>query len=201
MAAVILEKRKPISLEKKEATFGNIAVNLNWTQKVKEGFFGGLFGGKKGNDVDLDLGCFVKLKNGDIHALQPLGRRFGDLNQEPFVKHSGDDRTGANSSGENLNINGTNWDQIQKVLVYTYIYEGVPAWSDSDAIVTINCPGHEPIKVEMGYQTTDKSCCALVLLENDSGRIKISKEVEFFSSQEPMDKHYGFGFKWQVGRK
>ena len=36
----------------------------------------------------------------------------------------GDDRTGASAAGENLRINGAKIPEIQRVLVYTFIYEG-----------------------------------------------------------------------------
>lgn len=199
---IILEKGTPVSLTKTAETFGEIAVNLNWTQNIKEsGLFnlGGLFGSNK--EIDLDLGCFVELKNGKKFALQPLGEQYGNLTEAPFVRHSGDDRTGGDEAGENLNINGTNWNDIKRILVYTYIYEGSPTWDKTDAKVTINCPGQDDIVIEMGNQSSSKKCCALAHIENDDGNIRVSKEMEFFNSQQPMDVNYGYGFSWRAGKK
>src|SRR3546814_10682737 len=60
-------------------TFGEIILNLNWTQaEQKKGFFGG---GAK--NIDLDLGVLFELKNGDKGVIQALGNTFGSFNYDP----------------------------------------------------------------------------------------------------------------------
>lgn len=196
---VILEKRNPVSLVKKGASFDNVSINLNWTQEVNEGFFKKLFSDNA--PVDLDLGCFVKFKDSRKDAVQPLGNKFGSLNAMPFVRHSGDDRSGAVSEGETLTLNGTHWDEIERMLVYCYIYEGAPSWNKTNAKVRIEVPGNDPILVEMGKQSSSKRTCALVQFLNDDGKIKVTKEMNFFVGQSDMDTQYGYGFKWTTGRK
>src|SRR3546814_5195797 len=72
-------------------TFGEIVLNLNWTQGTqKKGFFGGGSG-----NIDLDLGVLFEMQDGYKGVIQALGRSFGDFNQEPWISLSGDDRTGA----------------------------------------------------------------------------------------------------------
>jgi tellurite resistance protein TerA len=41
---------------------------------------------------------------------------------------AGDDRTGANSSGEFLYINGDHLKDLDRVCIYAFIYEGVANW-------------------------------------------------------------------------
>ena len=122
---------------------GEILVNLNWNNKpAKKGFLGSLFGGGS-KPIDLDLGCLYELKNGRKGTVQALGNAFGSLQQEPYIALDGDDRTGAVATGENLRIDGNHIADIKRVLVYTYIYEGVANWQQADAVVTIRYPGAE----------------------------------------------------------
>jgi len=125
LSKITLEKRgNTVSLDKKDGTaHGEILINLNWTMRpAKKGFFGGL----KAGNIDLDLGCLFELKNGAKSVVQALGNTFGDYQYLPYIALDADDRTGARSEGENLRINGKHWDEIQRVLVYAFIYEGVP---------------------------------------------------------------------------
>jgi tellurite resistance protein TerA len=55
----------------------------------------------------------------------------------PYIQLSDDDRTGALQTGEWLRINGKNWDQIHRVVIFAFIYQGVPNWAETDAVVTI----------------------------------------------------------------
>ena len=123
--AINLQKGQKISLEKKVPTgLGEILINLNWnSQPIKQGFLSGLFSG--GGGIDLDLGCLYELKNGRKGTVQALGNSFGSLSASPYIALDGDDRTGANSDGENLRINGNRISEIKRILVYTFIYEGV----------------------------------------------------------------------------
>lgn len=127
--AISLEKGKKVNLRKQEKVgLGEILVNLNWNNKpAKKGFLGSLFGGGS-KPIDLDLGCLYELKNGRKGTVQALGNAFGSLQQEPYIALDGDDRTGAVATGENLRIDGNHIADIKRVLVYTYIYEGVANW-------------------------------------------------------------------------
>ncbi len=135
--AISLQKGQKVSLKKKaSAGLGEILVNLNWNSRPQnQGLLKSLFGGQQG--IDLDLGCLFELKDGRKGAVQALGNSFGSLNQPPFVSLDGDDRTGAAAAGENLRINGNQISNIRRVLVYTFIYEGVASWQQADATVTI----------------------------------------------------------------
>ena len=199
---ITLEKKgQKISLEKKGQGFGEIVVNLNWTQKPASGggFMNSLFG--SGGKIDLDLGCLVELQNGQAGAIQALGNSFGSLDQPPFIQLMGDDRSGASAEGEFMIINGRYWDHIRRVLIFAFIYEGVPNWSAADAVVTLKTPGQPTLEVRLDEHRNDRGMCAIALLENKGGTIQVSKQVEYFRSHKPMDEAYGFGLRWQAGSK
>ncbi len=192
-----LKKREPISLEKPAKGFGQIDINLNWTQgQVKRGLFGGTSGG-----IDLDLGCMVEHANGDKDVIQALGKRFGRLDGPPFAKLLGDDRTGESASGETLLINGDRWADFKRVLIYAFIYEGVPNWAAANAAVTVKAPGSPELVVALDEHATGKGMCAIAMLENDGGRIRVTKLVEYFAGHQQVDEAYRFGFQWKAGRK
>ncbi|MBJ8458321.1 tellurium resistance protein, partial [Acinetobacter bereziniae] len=188
-----------INLSKKSNGFGKISVNLNWnkSQPKSQSFFQKLSGSSA---IDLDLGAMVQLKNGEIDLVQPLGNRFGRFELKPFIQLDGDDRTGSSVQGENLHINGNQWDQIERIVIYAYIYQGVAQWAATDGVVTIKIPDQPEIEVHLtdGKQLTT---CSIVELKNNNGAIQANREVLYFKDQKYLDEHYGFGFRWTHGSK
>jgi len=49
--------------------------------------------------------------------------------------------------------------------------------------------------------TSAERLCAVVLLENDRGNLKITRENLYFKGAQDMDRHYGFNLTWSAGRK
>jgi tellurite resistance protein TerA len=199
---ITLEKKgQSISLEKKGQGFGEIVVNLNWSAgggSAQGGFFSRLKGSQR---IDLDLGCLVRLQSGQTGAVQALGNSFGSLTEPPYIQLMGDDRSGDSARGEFLHINGRHWDKIERVLVYAFIYDGVPNWAAADAVVTLSTPGQPTLEVRLDSHSSNQGMCAIALLENRSGSIHVSKLVEYFRSHKPMDQAYGFGLRWAAGSK
>ena len=165
--AIILEKggdSHRINLEKPSGKplTGEIIINLDWN---KGGFFKNLFG----NAVDLDLGCFYELRDGKkmlIDGLQFSHGRGGDRHHQtrqgcydnaPYIWHQGDDRGGGSSSGETILVNPNGVSQIKRIIVYTFIYEGVAKWSETNAVVTVKVPGCDDVVVEMGQKYSNKT--------------------------------------------
>jgi tellurite resistance protein TerA len=184
-----------------EGFLDQFKVNLNWNRGGSQsggGFFGSLLGGQK---VDLDVGCLFELQDGYKSVIQALGNAFGDFNHEPYIQLMGDDRTGANADGEWLRINGKQWKDIKRVLVFACIYEGVPNWQATDAVVTLYVPGQAPIEVRVSEEGGRLGCCAIAMLENIGGSVKVTREVRFFKDQEKTDQHYRFGLRWRAGSK
>ena len=200
--AINLQKGQKVSLEKKSSTgLGEILVNLNWNSRpVKQGFLSSILGGSKG--IDLDLGCLYELKNGQKGAVQALGNSFGSLNQAPYISLDGDDRTGAAAAGENLRINGNKISEFKRILVYTFIYEGVANWQQADAVVTIKYPGAEDIIVKMDTFNSSNIMCGLALFENQNDQtFSVEKIVQFYNGHQALDKAFNWGMQWKAGRK
>lgn len=195
LSKVSLDKARPsISLEKRGSSFGEIRVNLNWN-RGKKGFFGG------GNAIDLDLGCFFEMSNGDMSVIQALGERFGRFDDLPFIALSGDDRTGDVAGGETMRINGAHWTKFRRIAIFAYIYEGAPNWASTDGVVTITAPDQPPIEVRMTEGRNDRGFCGIAILENDNGALKVTRLVEYYRDHSEYDQRLGFGFRWTAGRK
>lgn len=227
LSKITLEKRgDKVSLDKRAGQgYGRIHVNLNWNQAplapqpqqapAKPGFFerltGGALGGgggaRKGRGgIDLDLGCMYELADGRRGVVQALGNTFGDFDGAPFIRLDADDRTGAAANGENLYINGERFDQIRRALIFSFIYEGVPNWSATDAVATIAAPGQAPIEVRLDGGER-QMMCAIAMIENRAGGLVVTKLADYFQQQggtsahELMDRHFGFGMRYKAGSK
>ena len=194
----LTKNERTVSLKKDDGRFGKILVNLNWNQKKSGGILG--FGKTA---IDLDLGAMIEFQGGGKTIVQALGNKFGNYSDVPFVMLREDDRSGSSTDGEWLEINGNEWKRIKRILVYAFIYEGVANWQETDGVIRIMVPGQPEVEGrmnELGTGASDKSC-AVAMLENQGGQIRVSREVSFFTSQEPMDQAFGFGFRWREGRK
>lgn len=195
---ITLEKKgSSISLEKKGQGFGELVINLNWSQSGDKGFFGRMTSSK----IDLDLGCLFRMRDGQAGAVQALGGSFGSLQQPPYIQLMGDDRSGASTHGEFLHINGQRWAEIDKVLIFALIYEGAPNWAETDALVTLQTPGQPTLEIRLDSHHREHRMCGLALLENQAGNIKVTKLVEYFRDHRFLDKAYGFGLRWVAGSK
>ena len=151
--------------------------------------------------MDLDLGCLFRLRDGRAGAVQALGDSFGSLQEPPYVQLMGDDRTGASTEGEFLHINGRQWNQLDRVLVFAFIYEGAPNWAETDAVVTLQTPDQPTLEIRIDSHHREHRMCALALLENQGGNIKVTKLAEYFRDHRLMDQAYGFGLRWVAGSK
>ncbi len=153
------------------------------------------------NAIDLDLGCLIEDRYGNRTCVQALGNTFGDYDYFPYAKLRGDDRTGAVSDGEWLDINGQMWSEINRVLIFAFIYEGVPDWQHTDAVVRLMVPDQPEVEVRLNEHGSRDAMCALALLENDGGRINVRREIKFHRGHSYMDEAYGWGMNWRAGSK
>ncbi|WP_256761680.1 TerD family protein [Cohnella sp. WQ 127256] len=191
------KKGEVINLQKKSGSLGEILVNLNWNRK-KTG--GGLF--KAATGIDLDLGCLFEMKDGSKGGVQALGNAFGDINRPPYISLDGDDRTGALAGGENLRINGTKVADIERIVIFAFIYEGVTNWSQADGVVTIKQSGGPDIEVKMDEYNNSKRLCAIAMIKNVNNQtFSIERLVQFFNDQRELDQAYNWGLTWTKGRK
>lgn len=201
LSKITLDKARPrVSLSKQQQSFGRLAVNLNWNPAPAggSGFLGGLFG--KSSAIDLDLGAFIRFRDGQQDCVQALGKRFGSLERAPYVRLRGDDRSGAVAEGEWLDINGDRWDEIAEILVYAFIYEGAPNWAATDGVVTLHVQGQEIVS-RLSEGDNRRNMCAIARLLNDKGQLAVERVNRYFSGHQEMDRALGWGFNWTSGRK
>ena len=201
---ISLTKNEPkISLTKK-SDCDLIKINLNWNQNTNKenntGFFAKLFGSKK-TGIDLDLGAFVRLSNGNQFVIQALGESFGDFQRIPYVTLLGDDRTGENKEGEWIYINGKHLDKISEILIYTFIYEGVSNWRETDGVVQIFIPGEPIIETKLTDGDDRHTMCAIARIVIENGKISLERINRYFQGHSSMDEAFSWGFNWVEGRK
>ena len=195
-----------------------ININLNRTQekieKKSSGFFGSMskmFSGS--DDIDLDLGCFYELRNGTKMVIDGIqfangngGIRSALSNQgrytdQPWVWHSGDDRSGT-GDGENILINPIGVKDLKRLTIYCFIYKGVANWSQTNAVASIKVPGNPDIVVEMGQQINKEMMCALAEINFEgSEEINVKKLISFHNGHAECDRAYNWGLQWKAGSK
>lgn len=185
-----------------------ISINLNWTQK--KGFWASLIG----SAVDLDLGVWYELRDGSKNCIDGLqfahgqgGRRDqrtrqGSYTQSPWVWHTGDDRSGSAAEGESILINPKGIEELRRMTIYCFIYDGVAKWAETNAVVTIKVPDNPDIEVEMGQQQSKQNFCAIaeILFDTDNS-MTVKKLVTFHNGHPDCDKAYNWGMRWQEGGK
>lgn len=183
-----------------------ILINLNWTRK--KGFWSSMVGGS----VDLDLGCFYELRNGDksvIDGLQfakgaggprNISTRQGYYDGASWIWHSGDDRSGGD--GETIMVNPQGAGNLKRIVVYCFIYQGAARWAETNAVATIKVSGNPDVAVEMGKQSSAKTFCALSeILFDKSGGMTVKKLVTFHNGHSDCDVAYNWGMQWRAGGK
>lgn len=171
---------------------GRIHVNLNW-DRGRPGLF------KTGADVDLDLACMYRLKNGTQGVIQALGRSFGSASDIPYIRLDGDDRSGAALNGENMDFFRP--ELIDFAVVFAYIYDGVPNWRSTNARVVLSQEGAPDIEILIDNARSNARFCVLASLTGRDGGLEVRREERFFNGHREVDQHYGFGFRWVAGRK
>ncbi len=128
--------------------------------------------------------------------------RQGCYDYAPYIWHQGDDRGGSSSSGETIYVNPKGVNVIKRIIVYTFIYEGVAKWSETNAVVTIKVPGHEDVIVEMGKQFSNKTFCAIAQLDfGGDDSITVKRLITFHDGHKDCDMMYGWGFNYSPGSK
>ncbi|SEO41598.1 TerD family protein [Trujillonella endophytica] len=212
LGKVTLTKSAPsVSLTKSGAAGGELRVNLNWNARPAQqsgGGGGGFFkrmaaATQGGGSIDLDLGCLYEFTDGSKGVVQALGRSFTSRNAgTPIITLDGDDRSGTNSGGENLRIDLNRLAEIRRIIVFAFIYEGVPNWAAADGVVTLFPAVGGPIEVRLDEADPRAPLCAIALLTNSGNDLTVNREVRYIhGGQDVLDQAYGWGMKWGAGRK
>ncbi|PPD46765.1 MAG: stress response protein [Methylobacter sp.] len=193
------KKGQSVSLEKQLGGLSEIIVNLNWNATPVKSVGGRRMPPSEG--IDLDLACLWEMEDGTIGGVQALGGHFGNLQQFPYIELDQDDRSGQSVGGETLRINGQHWSAFRRILIFTFIYEGVPNWSHVDAVVTIRTKNQPDIEVRLDSHRDDQFTCAIAMLENINHQLCITKLLDYFSGHQHMDRAYGWGLNYVAGSK
>lgn len=151
--------------------------------------------------VDFDLGCLYELTDGTKGVVQALGGFYGDFNSPPYMKLSGDDRFGT-ASGETIYLNLDHHSEFKRILVFVYIYDGVPAFDRADAVVTLVTSDGKNIEVGLADPFPQARSCAVALLHHEKGELVARREVRYvYGFQSDIDRLFGWGMSWGRGHK
>ncbi|AFU06219.1 TerD family protein [Nocardia brasiliensis] len=196
LSKVTLSKATPsINLTKPGEQQGAMRVNLNWSAGSK-GFF------RRSKPVDLDLGCLYELANGNKGVVQAVGGNFGSLDAEPYIQLDGDDRSGTAAGGENMHINLARPELFRRILIFAFIYEGVPNWAAADGVVTLYPTSGPQIEVRLDSPVDGARSCAIALLQNQGNGITVHREVHYINgAQQQIDEAYRWGMNWHRASK
>jgi tellurite resistance protein TerA len=187
-----------------EDGFPDFTIGCAWDNRhvLDKSFFGKLLKRTHKTNVDMDLGCLFELQDGHVGALQAFGNLYGALDRPPFIKLSGDDRTGdTEGDDEILTISGIHWSKIKRMLIYTYIYSGADDFFEVRPQIQIRIPNQTPMLVTLGAKHIDTDICAIAGLENVRNGIKLINHTEYFHGHLEMDRAFGFGLEWDDGQK
>jgi tellurite resistance protein TerA len=199
---ISLTKSAPtVSLTKSGSASGTMRVNLNWDSTGGAGAQKKRWFGPGQEAIDLDLACLFEMQDGFAGVVQALGESFGDFDQEPYVLLDGDDRSGSNANGENLLINLAHMGEIRRLLIFAFIYDGVPSWDKANGIVTLFPAKGPSIEVRLDDFAGGNSMCAIALIENRGGELVVSREVKYVSGHIELDELYGWDLEWVPGSK
>ena len=202
LSKVTLTKSAPsVSLTKRGGAGGQLRVNLQWTSGAQQSR--GLFGKRRSGGVDLDLACLWEFSDGSKGVVQALGNAFQAPYQgTPIIRLDGDDRSGSAVGGENMFIDLSRVDEIRRILVFTFIYEGVPNWASADGVVTLYPASGPEIEVRLDEPDSSSPTCVIAMLENKGGEMVVHREVRYIrGGQADVDAAYGWGMEWARGRK
>ncbi|WP_432513820.1 TerD family protein [Kineococcus sp. SYSU DK001] len=209
LSKVTLTKAAPkVSLSKSGATGGTLRVHLAWNARpaAAPASGGGFFSKLKAaaapqSGIDLDLGALYEFTDGSKGVVQALGNAFRDAGAgDPVVWLDGDDRTGG--GGENLFVDLRDAARIKRILVFAFIYEGVPNWAAADGVVTLHPVSGPEIEVRLDEHDDRSPMCAIAQIVSDGREISVQREVRYVQGgQQALDEAFGWGMRWRTGRK
>lgn len=213
---VTLTKASPsVSLTKRGGTSGTLRVNLQWTARPDgepappaappRGLLKRLqaaAAARPPGQIDLDLGCMYEYTDGSKGVVQALGNTLRDtVTPNPICWLDGDDRSGGRAEGENLFVDLTRVSSIKRILVFAFIYEGVTNWAGADGVVTLHPASGPQVEVRLDEHDPSSGMCAVAMLENTGGELSVRREVRYVAGHRQLDEAFGWGMRWQGGRK
>ena len=92
-------------------------------------------------------------------------------------------------------------DLIEKVLIFTFIYEGTANFTVVNGRATVRDELGNEIFMRLNNPSTGLTFCAICVIGNIGDKIEIIKEEKYFPGHKEADQYYGFGFRWIAGSK
>ena len=174
---------KSINLEKCSSE-NLMHINLNWDRTSKKRFFGG------GKDADLDFGCMYLSKDGKKGVVQALGKNFGSRDRETYIFLDKDDRIRDSTDGDNVYVCRS--ELIDKVMVFTFIYEAAANFSTVNACLVLQEKDGSETLIKLDAPSTGATFCANCLITRTA--LGLIKETRYFRGHPDANRYYGFGF-------
>lgn len=128
-----------------------------------------------------------------------MSKFLGNYDKPPYLLLQQDLREGNDQDGEWLFINGSYWQDIDEVLIYSFIYGGADNWQGTNATITIYVPDQPPIISTLTDSNQRNNVAAIARLKNVDGNINVERLDRLFPDRKSLDKHYGWGFEWTPG--
>ncbi len=75
------------------------------------------------------------------------------------------------------------WPRMERnspVLIYAFIYQGVPSWDKTDGVVTLHVPEQPPIETRLTEGDNKRTLCAIARLVNENGSIRVERINQYF---------------------
>ncbi len=75
------------------------------------------------------------------------------------------------------------WPRMERnspVLIYAFIYQGVPSWDKTDGVVTLHVPEQPPIESRLTEGDNKRTLCAIARLVNENGSIRVERINQYF---------------------
>ncbi len=92
--------------------------------------------------------------------------------------------------------------RIKRILVFAFIYEGVPNWAAADGVVTLHPTSGPEIEVRLDEHDDRSPMCAIAQIVSDGREVSVQREVRYVQGgQQALDEAFGWGMKWRTGRK
>ncbi|MEO3808202.1 hypothetical protein ABGB17_04300 [Sphaerisporangium sp. B11E5] len=185
---VVLTKDAPRMALPRES--GRMRINLTWNSTGS-------------SPIDLDLCCLWELTDGSRGCVQALGGKFRvpRNSDNPVIALDRDERAGG-PEGENMTIDMAQAHLISRVLVFAYIYDGVPNWAAAEGVATVHPVSGPPIEVLLDGADPRARVCAVFMLRNSDGNLAIRREIRYFTrGHRQMDATYKWGLTWRSGQK
>jgi tellurite resistance protein TerA len=200
-SAVLLTPQAPaVSLTRQGAAQGTLRVHLSWLAGRRRGT-GLLARLRRRRPISLELGCLYEYTDGSKGVVQALGDCFDDLHtfgEQPICWLDGHGRSGPSSGGENLFVDLEYRQVIRRLLIFAFVYDGVPRWAAAKGIVTVYPVAGPRIEVALDEPDPTSPLVAVAMVDNTGTELCVRREVRYVrGGQQLLDELYGWGMQWR----